>query len=172
LFDTALAQQDIDGDLDRLLADDEAADVPQFADRAALATFFEADFDAQIDDIAPVTSAFAEITAPSGCAADAADDYNDHVEALNRALTYASFLSTAELPPPDECTVFKGVLTTIAGDSNQDAAGLQTVLGANYNDSSKANFDAAGLIDPDAADTPLPGAVPDGCDASAEIAAF
>ena len=36
------------------------------------------------------------------------------------ALTYASYLETAELPPVDECVVFKGVLSQIAEDSATD----------------------------------------------------
>jgi hypothetical protein len=87
------------------------------------------------------------------------------------ALTFASYLETAELPPVDECVVFKGVLDQIAGDSSFDTDQQLADLGANYNDSSKANFEASGAYTP-AGEQGLPGEVPEGCDASAEIDAF
>lgn len=87
------------------------------------------------------------------------------------ALTFASYLETAELPPVDECVVFKGVLNQIAGESGTDSEGMLADLGTNYNDSSKANFEASGEYTP-LGEQGLPLPQPEGCDAEAEVGAY
>ena len=87
------------------------------------------------------------------------------------ALTFASYLETAELPPVDECVVFKGVIAQIGGESTGDADVSIATLGANYNDLAKANFEASGNYTPlEDAEVPFP--APEDCDADAEIGAY